>query len=251
MVGALSRISLRSVERKLRQVGLAISVVGTSRAKLVQLVHLATPVFESLVGDRPEVKRVRDDLRIQLHNVRRSSIGAKPASKAVYALADAVRDVMKLTDKGMGNVPEAFDVPPMKVINVWGYTNDEVRVVLQKLRQVMVDVTDVGLRTRLLYGNIILDPRETKHGFVRYVRQDDSIIMDPKRWEERRIADVYEAFAERMWWWNFVTPQWETWLSSEAFADAFVTFFEGGKLDGDRLARLRATVGVFADGWLT
>jgi hypothetical protein len=248
MVGALARSRLRWVEKELRQVGLAISIAGTSRTKLFQLAHLAEPTYESLVGSRPEVKEARDDLRIRIHNVRRASIGQAPASKAVYALADAIQDVMKLVAKGKADVPVAFDLPPMALVNEWGYAEDEVRTVVRKLRQAMVDFTDAGLR-QLLYGVFTLDPTETEHKFVRYYRQDDSIYIDPDRWEERRMADVYGVFAERLWWWTFKTAQRETWPSVEAFVEAFATALGGGSLDGDRLARLRSTVGVFADGW--
>ena len=248
MIGALARSRLRWVEKELRQVGLAISVAGTSRTKLFQLAHLAMPAYEALVGSRPEVKTVRDDLRIRIHNVRRANICQVPASKAVYSLADTIHAVIDLTDADMGDVPVAFSVPPMALLNVWGYSEDEMRVVLRKLRQAMVDLTDVGLR-QLLYVEIVLDPDAVKNRLVGYAKNDDAIYLNPDQWEERRIDEVYAVFAQRLWWQGFKTAQRDTWTSIDAFIESFATALGGGSLDGDRLARLQATVGVFADGW--
>lgn len=242
----LSEQNLKKVYRELDEVGVAISVVGTRRPKLMALARMTVPIGDALVGTRPEVRRVRDDLVRLSHNVRRARTRARPASQAVRALADQVKVVEALLKKGLGEVPEGFSVGKLELRNTWGYTKKEVTPFLDALREATDTLEKIGLTKSVGTGDVTLDPSASPRAAMTYDLFADTFAADPMR-ERERERDITRALGERLWWKHFEGRDAETWGGGadalSAFFGAFHRLLFGRKLRGDALAKMSVSLG--------
>jgi hypothetical protein len=243
----LSRQNLRKVYRELDEVGVAIGVVGTRRQKLMELARMVVPITDALVGTRPEVKRVRDDLVRLTHNVRRAQTKARLASKAVAALAAQVKVAEKLVDKGLGDVPEAFNpIDGMSILNTWGCTEREARAFLRRLEDATSVLDKMGLMRGLGDTRVSLDPEGSPRDSMTYDLFNDMFIANPMyaRARERGISD---ALGGRLWVKLFKQREVEVWGGAsqawDAFSEAFFDLIRGKGMKGRDAARMATSLG--------
>jgi len=246
--------NLKQVYRELDEVGVAISVVGTRRQKLMALARLTLPLSDELVGTRPEVRRVRDDLVRLSHNVRRAQTTARPAGKAVRALANQVKVLEELLKKGLGNTPETFGVGGLILVNRWGYTKKEAKPFLNVLKKATDVIEKIGLVKKIGTGKVLLDQSASPGSAMTYDLFSDSFIANPTRTQDRR-KDIGRAFGERLWWKYFDGRDAETWGGGAealpSFFGAFSRLLFGRKLSGDILAKMSVSLGrvIGPEGW--
>lgn len=245
-MGELSQQNLKRVHRELDEVGTAISVVGTRRQKLMELARLTGSMSDELVGTRPEVKRVRDDLVRLTHNVRRARTRARPASQAVKALAAKVKDVQKLVSGGLGDVPEAFTVGDVSLLNTWGYTKSEVRPFTDALKRALDVIEKMGLTKAVAEAKVSLDPDETPQASMKYDLFSDTFVANATRTRERGRG-ISDALGGRLWLKLFEKRDVETWggatVAWSAFSDAFHRLLTGRRLSKDDSARMAVSLG--------
>lgn len=245
-MAALSAQNLKRVYRELDEVGVAISVVGTRRQKLMELARLTVPISDALVGTRPEVKRVRDDLVRLTHNVRRAQTKARSAGKAVRALANQIKVVEKLVGGGLGDVPEAFDVGELSLLNTWGYTKKEVKPFMDALETATDVIDKMGLTKSIGTAKVSLDPSGSPMSSMTYDLYGDVFTGNPShtRGRGRGIAD---ALGGRLWLKLFAKKDVDTWGGAAAawssFSDAFARLLGGKSLRGDAAARMAVSLG--------
>lgn len=238
--------NVKSIYKELDQVGVAISVVGTRRQKLMELARLVEPIVDHLVGDRPSVKRVRDDLVRLAHNVRRVPAKAQMASKAVRELSEKVKEAEKLLLKGTGDVPREFSLGDMKLPNVWGYTPNEVTPFLGRLENVFDVVDKMGLTGKVGRGVIVLDPRESPWSTMNYDPYSDQFFANPTQ-GQKMSEEIAFAVGGRVWVQLFKRPEVEVWgvgsRGWDDFAEAFVRLVFGKGLSDDEKAKMEASLG--------
>lgn len=224
-----------------------MSVVGTRRAMLRKMAKLLQPSIDALHGDRPKVKKLREDLVRAQHNLERGPTTARGASRNMWTARDLMDEVIKLHDKGLVGVPEEFDEGRITLENAWGYKADELKVFRGLLRQSLADLSDVGLYDRLAYGVVRLHPDEAGGDFLTRNRQD-VLIADPSR--GRSKAAIFEAFGDRLWDKLFQPSDRQTWGGRGRFIVAFVKAMRGQPLNSEDRAKLQVTVGRIAgDDW--
>jgi len=242
----LSRQNLSRIYKELDQVGVAISVAGTRRQKLMKLARLAIPISDALVGARPETKRVRDDLVRLAHNVRRAQTRPRPASKAISELASQIKIVQKLVDSGLGNVPKMFVVDKMTILNNWGYTNKEVKPFLDALKIATDKLGQMGLADNVGAAQVTLDPRESFGSSMKYVLFLDAFAADPLCSRDR-FRGISDAIGGRLWMKLFEQRDVETWGGSTqawgGFSSAFYKLLRGKKISGDDAAKMAVSLG--------
>jgi hypothetical protein len=238
--------NIKRIYKELDQVGVAISVVGTRRQKLMELARLAEPIVDRLVGDRPSVKRLRDDLVRLAHNVRRVPVKAKMASKAVRELAEKVKEVEKLLAKGRGDVPREFSIGGMKLPNAWGYTPKEVTPFLGELESVLDSVDKMGLTREVGRGVIVLDPRESPWSTMDYDPYSDQFFANPVQ-GRKILEELAQAMGGRVWVQLFKRPEVEAWgVGSRGwndFAEAFARLVSGKGLSDDEKSKMESSLG--------
>lgn len=242
MADDLHKNRLKWVRRELDEVSAAVSLVGTRRPMLLKMARYLEPSIEGLRGTRPEVRKLRKALERAQHNLQRGPTTPLRAGRNLRVARDLMDDVLKLKDKGLLDVPEEYEEGRLTLENVWGYTADELRVFRGVLRQVVSDLSDVGLYRKLVYGTVVLDPE----GGGRLIRdpKDDVLVADPLRAKKR--AEFFEAFGDRAWDEVLKSSDRRAWSTRGQFVDAFVKVLGGRTLDREDRARLQVTVGRIA-----
>jgi len=241
-------LSARNIERvrvELEQTAVAVSVVGTSKQRIAQLIDLVEPIAEALVGARSEVNRLRGRLRRSMHNLRVSNLSQRHASEKMRALVGAVSYVGEAVKVGIGNAEPSFEVDGFFVINVWGYNESELRLTVSTLKRAAKELDAVGLAPAI---SVELSGGGSK--FATYLRDRDGLDLDPTR--AASMGELFEAIGEGFWVRDFRSEDRETWggrLSVRKFTDAFGKALTGWKLDAETVARLQMTVGRFAADW--
>ena len=244
MASPLSKQALAKVYKELDEVAVAVSVVGTSRGKLVQLARMAYPIRDALVGTRPEVSKLRDDLTRAIHNVRRVHTRQRPASNAIKMLAAEVKRVQKLVGSKLGDVPLGFRAGGMDLENVWGYTELEARPFLDRFDRMMRKVMVLGLDKQVSYGDVFLDADEAGNRALYFDPHNDRLIANPLK-GANRDAEIGEALAARVWLASFGPKGHAEWGGNfEHFARRFIQMLEGKKLNNATAAVMAATTGV-------
>lgn len=257
MMPPLSRAHFRHTIRELDEVAVATSVTGTSKAKTRDLADLAQRMHDALVGDRPEIAKVRKELRLKIHNLRRSPINQR-AAKRMRDLLSVVRDLQKLVDqKGWGAVPEVFVIEGFEVLNSWGYTERELKALFVMLRRATRMLGDVGLKVGTV--PVLADPEAMKQvrgaaasEYMAYVEQDDLFVANPSSKLSGDMESVLRAIAARIWSQQMDRDHRQTWDragGANGFADAFARKLASDQADSDTAARLLVTVGQIARRW--
>ena len=249
VVQALSGPNFRSVIRELRQTGAAVSLIGTKKTKLNKLVGKVQPMLDAMVGTRPETKRVRNNLTRRIHNLRKASTAAIPASKAIMGALMGVQEIQKLVDqRGLADVPATFEAAEFTLENVWGYSEREVLATTLVLKRASRLMTDVGLAT--ISGTIILDPALSRGTYIGYSPSDGVFLADIDRALSGDIVEFLGARGARAWFEKLKAEDQETWgRDPERFAIAFARKLATGTVDPDTSARLAVSVGGHARRW--
>lgn len=253
-MSALSRQYLERVYRELDEVGVAISVVGTRRQKLMELARLVVPISDALIGMRPDVKSVRDDLVRLTHNMRRAQVKQRPASRAVRAVADKVKDVQRLVNLGLGDVPRDFIVGKMTFLNYWGYTKNEIQPFVDVLENVNSVLKKMGLLDEIGDAFVTLDPSRSSQASMTYDLVSDSFFADPLR-ARARTRGVTDSIGARMWVKLFERKDVDTWGGSqqawESFSKSFFLLIKGKKLKKIDSAKMTVSLGriVGPENW--
>jgi len=234
---------LDRVFRELDEVAVAVSLVGTRRQMMEKLIGYVEPVAEALVGSRPKVANVRGELRRSMHNARKARVGARDASDAIWAMAQAVKDTKDLVKRQrLGNVEIVDEVGDFSLLNVWGYTVSETAALRQELRAVSRQLSDLGFEDAV--GTVVLDEKRAKRDAFQYDGHGD-FIADPKRSLGDR--DVLEAVGQKVWGELFEARHREMWQRDpDAFIVAFVARVRGEGQPVDTRARLATTIGRIA-----
>lgn len=238
----LHKNRLKWVRRELGEVGAAVSLVGTRRPMLLKMARHMEPSIEGLRGTRPEVRKLREALERAQYNLQRGPTTPLRAGRNLRAAADLMDDVLKLQDKGLLDLPEEYEEGRLTLENAWGYTADELRVFRGVLRQVISDLSDVGLYRKLVYGTVVLDPE--RGGRLTRDPQDDVLVADPLR--AKKKAEFFEAFGDRAWAELLRPSDRRTWSTRGKFVTAFAKALGGQSLDREDRARLQVTVGRIA-----
>ena len=232
------------VRKELDQIGVAVSVVGTSRYMLRKLAGYLKPSIEALHGERKEMRRLRKDLERARYNLLKSPTLARSASRNIWAARDLMDEVLKLKDKGLLDTKVEYDEGRITLVNAWGYTQDELKTFRTLLRQVVADLSHVGLYRDLAYGAVRLDPDAAGGQLMDYDERADVFVADPEK--GRTKAAIYEAFGGRVWSKLFTLDDRQTWGTRSRFLRAFVKAMRGRRLDSEDRAILQVTVGRIA-----
>ena len=221
-----------------------MSVVGTRRPMLQKMARLLDPSIEGLRGERPEVRKVREDLKRAQHNLRRGPTTPARSSRNMWIARDIMDKVLRLQSKGLLDVPAEYVEGRFTLDNIWGYTRDELKTFRGLWRQVVADFSDVGLYDGLVYGVVKLDPDEAKGQFISYDERADVFVVDPSRGKSK--ADIYETFGGRVWSKLFALQDRQTWETQGRFLAAFIKAMRGRRLSSEEKARLQVTLGRIA-----
>lgn len=236
---------IRRIVTELEQTAVAVSVVGTSFAKLKEMATIAETVLDSLVGDRPEIARVRLLVRQLIQNVRVSGTGAQVASTALRRLANGMSRVDALVKHGLTDAQDEFDIETFSVLNVWGYSTEELGTARKSLGDVARKLRRLGM-PELSSCIVQLDPRLAS-SFVSYLRDNDTLAMDLSR--RGNDWDVYYALGARLWK-GFQGKDRELWggvAGDDRFQKVFAdTMSEREKPSRDTRARLALSIGIEA-----
>lgn len=242
MPDALSKSAIDKATKELDQTAIAISVAGTSEMKRKALAALATPVIDALVGTRPQMKSLRDDLRRAVHDVKVGSSRARDAAKRVSALSALLKKA-KAETKKLGPIRDVIVAGDLVLFNVWGYSDKELDTLLKTLRTADRALQRVGLPP--MEGTVTLD------------RQASFFIYDKPDWKADPVRyavggppldQVMNAVADREWV-KFGPVQQDSWKSKDDFNQAFARYMSGGSVDPETSARLALSVGNNAKRW--
>ncbi len=246
---ALSGVSFRYVIRELDQISVAVSVVGTKQAMLTRLSEIVDRMIEAMVGTRPEVKKLRDDLIRRSFNMRRASKRPLPASKAIRAALLKLKELRKLVDQqGLADVPLMFTVDGFDLENVWGYSESEVRVTTIALKRTNKLLVDVGLKLDPMY--VLLDPKVARGSYFRLNDRDDVFEADLGQRLSGDLREVLEAVGAWVWLQVLDREDWELWgRDRDRFAGAFARKLATEAVNPDTAARLVLSVGKHARRW--
>lgn len=236
---------LTFVRKELDQIGVAVSVVGTSHTMLNRLHGYGEELADSLHGTREPVRKLQGDFTRALHNLKRANPrDSKRSSKAIWAVRDLADRLIKLRRKVKDVEPEV-KLGRLRLDNVYGYTERELRPAEKVVREAVELMGDWGLYRKVVYGDIILDPEDSRGKLAAYLAGLDAIAVDPDRWPQG-VAPVLGAFADRLWVQVLKGPQHEVWGQGVAgwdrFRSAFVAALDGGSLSADTSARLAVTM---------
>ncbi len=250
---------MRSLSKELEEIAVAISLVGTTHTKLRELVSWAEEIRDAIRGERPEVKKLRDEIARRIHDVKVSPPDPRVAKK-LRALRHAIETAKNQVQKGLGEVPETFSLnvvgnfAEFTIGNSWGYTLAEAEPSLRALRRTLARMSEIGLNPGKDLS-IVLDPQWSEGWSAKYDREWETIAMDPYgRGSEGGgsagpFAQTAHAFGHRVWDQVMKAEDREAWASAGAFALALSTFLVGEKVSADDAARLAVTVGKRASDW--
>jgi hypothetical protein len=242
----LSAQNLKRVYRELDEIGVAISLAGTRRQKLMELARLVVPISDAPIGVRPAVKRVRDDLVRLTHNVRRVQTKQRTASRAVAALAAQIEVVQKLVSGGLGDVPETFDVGEMILMNTWGYTTKEVKSFMESLKSATGMLDKMGLTQSIGTVKVVLHEDGSPRVSMTYDLFSDTFVANPTL-RRGRYVGISDAIGGRVWLKNFGQRDVETWGGSSRawilFSNAFFRLMSEKSLSVGDDARMAVTLG--------
>lgn len=248
----LSDFYLKAVIKEIEQTTVAVSVMGTTSAKLKEMANLVVPIGDSLKGKRPEVDKTRKSLVRRIHNVVVSSTKPRQASKALRELSTEVKEVQNLLKKGTGDTESIIQVGGFEVVNTWGYTQAEIRPVRRILERASKALVKVGLPT-VATGLVELNPEKVGGSlFVVYIPENDLLVFDLGQSGPADSEKIFAVLAERLWMQEFVKADKETWGNGKglpSFSKAFADKLVGQKMSGDVTARLQVTVGKLAANW--
>lgn len=254
-MGALDRQSFQRVMRELDQVSVAATLTGTSFPKIKQLADMVQPLHDGLVGERPKVRKIRRRLRLALHNLRRSPKDTRVA-KRLTELLYVVRDLQQLVEReGLGAVAESVLADDFQIINIWGYTDRELKVLSVLLRRASKLLADVGLGMGTLpvfaSPSMMKRARGSSRVYMLYDSRDDVFIANPDARLSGDYQAVLEALAERIWEGGLTSEDRDVWRPGglAAFASAFAEKLASGVAGSDTEARLAVTVGRLASRW--
>lgn len=240
----MQRQDLLSLAKELRQVAVAVSIVGTRRAKLLQLAAKARPFLDELTWVRPEARKLRSALARALHNMERGQVGGRQA-KNLRAVADVLDGIAKLI--GASPIPVVFQSGQYRVTNVWGYTTRELMPVTRRLGEVIGKLDKAGLGG-ITGVEVIANPDMSK-GYATYSVNEDVIYVNPGK-AGKAQEDLLRAFGDRLWVRVFESRDKETWGRGtsgwEKFTKGWVAALDGRGPDPDTAARLTVTVGRLA-----
>lgn len=252
----MDRKTFARIIKELDEVSVAVSLTGTGRVKIKQLLDMVRPILDGLVGDRPEVAKLRQRLRLAMHNLQRSGVDQRAARK-MRDLLVVVRDVQKLIDQAkIGDAPAQALVGDFEVINVWGYSESEMRPLMGVLKTTTKLLASVGLSRGTL--PVMLDPREMGRGrgqmsqYAVYDPEDDLVVINPDARLSGDLEAVLGAVATRVWFVDMKLNDYETWDGGggiDGFRRGFARKLALGQADSDTDARLSTTVGRIAKRW--
>lgn len=238
---------IQRVAKEIGQVSIAVSVVGTRRAKLLELADLAQTISGRLHGDRPEVRRMVTGLRQRIHDVRVSRHD-RTAAEALEALRDELERVLAKVRDGIGVAdPLIKVVGDFAVGNPWGYTEAEaartvetVRVAVRKLSEWGLDVSELTM---------VLDPTWSGTGkWAVYDRDWDTIALAPG--PSGSVAALATELGRAVWASMFKAKEREVWADQvDRFAEAFSAAVSGDKMQDDDAARLKVSMMPLASKW--
>ncbi len=248
---------MRSLAKELEEIAAAISLVGTTRTKLNELVRWAEEIAASFRGERPLVKKARAEIIRRIHDVK-VTVADQRSAQRLRALRTAIETAKNLVQKGLGDVPEAFSVEAQgtqwTVGNAWGYTESEARVSIQAAQKVLRRMKEIDLRIGAGL-TFVLDPSWADGWSAIYDSNWEVIAMDPdgKGTESKGAVGTFNqtatAMGHRVWHETMKADDREAWSSAGAFALAFGLVLVGDKVSVDDAARLAVTVGKHASGW--
>jgi len=236
---------VRDLIKEIDQVRLAISVVGTRRQKLQQLARLAQPIHDGLAGRRPELDKVRMELRRRIHDVQVAQVDNVRAPVALEGLLAALRQVEKLDKDKILDVPESFSAGNFSLLNPWGYRDLEA-----KGAQKAVQSADELIRRRGVKVDLVvsLDPEKTS-GFATYSPFDGAVYLDPSKTPAEATEAVLKEFAAYIWLQKLSNADTDVWggdTEFDVFATAFARSLAGKRVDPEDLEKLKKTMGR---GW--
>lgn len=240
---------LAEVAREIDQVAVAVSVVGTSRAKLRELGGMAIEAGKDLVGTRPEVRAMQTRVARVAHNAIGSHTGAKLASRRLRVLADMLRAVLSDVESGVGAADPYLKIGAFDAWNTWGYTDAELQPLEHLIESASRLLRGVGLES-ILGGDLELDPSLTRDSFVRYLSGSDALAFDLAREVSDPLGSILRAFAVRLWRVQFGNAEREAWGGDPSrFFGSFADTMNGDTLDSETAARLAVSVRRVASRW--
>ena len=243
MANELKKSHLQWLRREFDQVGVAMSIVGTNRPMLLRMARRLDPLIDGLRGERPEIRKVRENLVRARNNLQRGPTTPLRSSRNMWITRDLLDEILVLQDKGFLGLPEEFDYGSIVLKNVWGYKGDEIRVFRVLLQQVVVRLESLGL-DELIYGVAFLDPDKAGSRFFSWDEKNDSFVVNPSR--GRMKADIYSAFGDRLWHKGFERGDRQSWSSRSQFLKAFARVAGGGEIDSESEARMQVSAGRVA-----
>lgn len=235
---------VRRASKEIDQVGVAVSIVGTRRHKLLALADLAQDVLDELRGERDEIKRAALALRQRIHDVRSSRTDQTSAAR-LSSLKSELDRVLELVSQGIGVADDTFKAGDIAVGNPWGYTREEAARALDAVKEVGRRMKALSIPTDDL--TIVLDPSWS--GDAKWAVYD-------KEWETIAMSagapGSVRALANQVGYalWDMLSaPDREVWGDVPArFALAFgAAIVDEGATDD--WARLRVTVGRRSSKW--
>ncbi len=240
MASPLSKTNLTFVVRELDEVALAMSVTGTRRKKLVELGQMADEVIEALIGDRPEVTKLRAELEKLSRGVKMAGTKAKQSAQAVRAMRDGVKKVQKLVNRGLGDADVRLKVGGFEVDNVWGHTATEVRATKSTLIKATKILHKAGLDD-LVNGEVLLDPDRAGSDFSVYEVLGDLVVINVAGGDQLR--SLLMALGRRAWV-KVPSEKMEPWgglWAADRFAETFADALTK-KVDAKVAALLKTTI---------
>jgi hypothetical protein len=240
---ALERQSLLAVAKELRQVAVAVSLMGTRRWRMLQFTKKLRPIRDELVWLRPDVRKLRSTIARAIHNMERGREDGRQA-KNMRSAADAIDELLKL--QGREPLIKELEIGGVRFNNAWGFSARDLMPVMRRYRKVAERLEDLGLK-ELTEVEVIVNPDESPMDYAIYSVSDDVIYLNPKR-ARKADADLLEAFGDRIWVTRFDSKDKQTWGKSalsawSRFTKAWVGVLDGKRPDPDTAARLAVTVG--------
>jgi hypothetical protein len=242
-MSALSRQNLLAVAKELKQVSVAVSLVGTRRWRLLQFVNKLIPIRDALVWVRPDARKLRSVLSRVIHNMERApenGVQAKYMAEASKAIDGIIRIV------GAGVVPDDMMFGGMRIQNVWGYSASDVLIVARALETVVGRLEAAGMDVDV---DFVLNPDSSPNAFASYVSSENAVFVNAGAFGSA-TTDILGAFGDMVWLKLFTSPQYQTWggpAGRMKFSRAWINALDGKAVDRDTMARLTVTVGGIAD----
>jgi hypothetical protein len=237
---------IQRAAKEIDQVSVAVSVVGTRRAKLLELADVATDIAGRLHGDRPEVRRMVTGLRQRVHDVRVARHD-RTAAEALEALRDELNAVLVKVRDGLGAADPVVKIGDIAVGNSWGYTDAEVARTSEPIKLAMRRLSEWGFDASRF--TLVLDPTWSGSGrWAFYDRDWDTVAMAPG--PSGSVGALATELGKAVWYTVFGGKEKETWADHvDRFAEAFSAAVAGDKMQDDDAARLRVSMMPWAAKW--